>query len=187
MTAKKNDKGKPPMALISNVAMRGLADVLAFGAEKYQANGWRSGMEWSRYVSAAMRHIMAWNDGEDVDPESGLSHLDHAACCLMFLSEFEKTGNGTDDRYKKPMDFSEGLSGISPLKKKYGDSDGWVSYKQAVDGHLISSPNENGKTYFYSDVLVRGSQLMHSHKYSLAQYAETKAIRSCEFKEADGT
>ena len=40
------------------------------------------------------------NDGEDKDPESGLSHLAHAACCIMFLLEFEKTHPELDDRYK---------------------------------------------------------------------------------------
>jgi hypothetical protein len=47
-----------------------------------------------------MRHIMAFNDGEDKDPESGLSHLAHAACCIMFLLEFEKTHQELDDRFK---------------------------------------------------------------------------------------
>ena len=53
-----------------------------------------------RPLAAAMRHIMAFNDGEDKDPESGLSHLAHAACCIMFLLEFEKTHPELDDRYK---------------------------------------------------------------------------------------
>jgi len=43
---------------------------------------------------------MAFNDGEDKDPESGLSHLAHSLCCLMFLLEFEKTHPELDDRYK---------------------------------------------------------------------------------------
>jgi hypothetical protein len=48
-----------------------------------------------------MRHLHAFNDGEDKDPESGLSHLAHASCCLMFLLEFEKTHQELDDRYKE--------------------------------------------------------------------------------------
>jgi hypothetical protein len=74
--------------------------VLAFGAQKYAEHNWRNGFAWSRPLSAAMRHITAFNAGEDTDPESGLSHLAHAACCIMFLLEFEKTHPHLDDRYK---------------------------------------------------------------------------------------
>ena len=74
--------------------------MLKFGADKYHAHNWRDGFAWSRPLAAAMRHIMAFNDGEDKDPESGLSHLAHAACCIMFLLEFEKTHPELDDRYK---------------------------------------------------------------------------------------
>ena len=80
--------------------MNQTAAVLAFGAEKYAEHNWRKGFVWSRPLSAAMRHITAFNAGEDKDPESGLSHLAHAACCIMFLLEFEKTRKELDDRYK---------------------------------------------------------------------------------------
>jgi hypothetical protein len=56
-------------------------------------------MDWSRMVGAALRHIHAFNDGEDNDPESGLSHIDHALCCLMFLSNYQVTRTEFDDRY----------------------------------------------------------------------------------------
>lgn len=71
-----------------------------FGKRKYDAHNWRKGLAWSRPLSAAMRHIMAFNDGEDKDPESGLSHLGHAMACIMFLLEFEKTRPELDDRWK---------------------------------------------------------------------------------------
>ena len=99
-TALKFDDGKLPLHLLSTEAMNQTAAVLAFGAEKYAAHNWRKGFVWSRPLSAAMRHITAFNAGEDKDPESGLSHLAHAACCIMFLLEFEKTHKELDDRYK---------------------------------------------------------------------------------------
>jgi hypothetical protein len=80
--------------------MNQTAAVLKFGAQKYAEHNWRAGFAWSRPLSAAMRHITAFNAGEDKDPESGLSHLAHAACCIMFLLEFEKTHPHLDDRYK---------------------------------------------------------------------------------------
>ena len=99
-TALKFDSGKLPLHLLSTEAMNQTAAVLAFGAEKYAEHNWRKGFVWSRPLSAAMRHITAFNAGEDKDPESGLSHLAHAACCIMFLLEFEKTHQELDDRYK---------------------------------------------------------------------------------------
>lgn len=100
-TALKFDADKLPLNLLSTEAMNQTAAVLAFGAQKYAAHNWRKGFVWSRPLAAAMRHLTAFNDGEDKDPESGLSHLAHAACCIMFLLEFEKTHPELDDRYKQ--------------------------------------------------------------------------------------
>jgi hypothetical protein len=108
--AQKNDGGKPPMGLLDTFALVQIARVLAFGAQKYAAHNWRKGMEWSRMVDAMLRHILAWNDGEDNDPESGLSHLAHAGCCLMFLLNYELTHTEFDDRYRRavgPVDSPE--------------------------------------------------------------------------------
>lgn len=99
-TALKFDGDKLPLHLLSTEAMNQTAAVLKFGAQKYAEHNWRKGFAWSRPLSAAMRHITAFNAGEDTDPESGLSHLAHAACCIMFLLEFEKTHPHLDDRYK---------------------------------------------------------------------------------------
>jgi hypothetical protein len=99
-SAVKFDGEKLPLNLLSTEAMNQTAAVLKFGAQKYAEHNWRNGFVWSRPLAAAMRHITAFNDGEDRDPESGLSHLAHAACCIMFLLEFEKTHPELDDRYK---------------------------------------------------------------------------------------
>lgn len=100
-TALKFDQDKLPLNLLSTEAMNQTAAVLKFGAQKYAEHNWRKGFTWSRPLAAAMRHLTAFNDGEDKDPESGLSHLAHAACCIMFLLEFEKTHPELDDRYKQ--------------------------------------------------------------------------------------
>ena len=101
--AVKFDSEKVPMHLLSGEALKQTAAVLDFGQKKYAAHNWRGGFDWSRVLGAAMRHIHAFNDGEDCDPESGLSHLAHASCCIMFLLEFEKTHPELDDRYKEPQ------------------------------------------------------------------------------------
>lgn len=98
--ARKDDAAKPRTDLLSPDALMGLARVLAFGAEKYEENNWRKGLAWSRVIGAAQRHLLAFQAGEDVDPESGLPHVDHLLCCCMFLSEYQKRATGTDDRWR---------------------------------------------------------------------------------------
>lgn len=95
----KNDLGKPRLSLISSDFIEELGKVLTFGAEKYTANNWRGGFVWMRVMDAVLRHLFAWIRGEDLDPESGLSHLAHAVAGLMFLIEFQKRGTGKDDRF----------------------------------------------------------------------------------------
>lgn len=95
----KYDQGKPPVALVAPEYILGTAEVLGFGANKYAAGNWACGsFEASRLVSAMQRHVMAYMSGEDKDPESGLHHLYHASCCLMFLTAQMERGQLTDDR-----------------------------------------------------------------------------------------
>lgn len=97
----KFDGEKPRMDLLDPDALEGLAKVLTFGARKYAANNWRNGLEYSRLTAAIMRHLMAIQRGEDLDPESGLPHIDHLGCCWMFLSNLTKTRPDLDDRWSK--------------------------------------------------------------------------------------
>lgn len=99
-TGVKHDQEKPDMSLLSSVALRKVAEVMTFGKKKYSAHNWRGGIAYSRLIAACLRHITAYNGGEDKDPETGLSHLAHASCCLMMLLEFEETQPTLDDRYK---------------------------------------------------------------------------------------
>jgi hypothetical protein len=86
--------------LLPTAPIRAIAEVLTFGAKKYDAHNWRGGLEYSRLIGAAYRHLSAYNDGEDKDPETGLSHLAHLGCCVLFLLEQEAKGTGQDDRYR---------------------------------------------------------------------------------------
>lgn len=108
MEGKKNDQGKNRLELLPVLALEGLARVLTFGAQKYDDWNWAKGMKWSRLQGAALRHIFAFIRGENDDPESGLPHLDHAQCCISFLSQYQKAGLGTDDRFKQELKGAQG-------------------------------------------------------------------------------
>jgi hypothetical protein len=84
---RKDDAGKPQYELLPWLALAQVQAVLDYGAKKYAAHGWRAVKGRTRYLNAALRHIFAYARGEDNDPESGLPHLAHAACSVMFQLE----------------------------------------------------------------------------------------------------
>lgn len=90
MTGIKYDSAKPKMNLLPPKAIVEVAKVLTFGAQKYDAENWRKLDDLqNRYTAGALRHIFAHMDGEKLDPETGLSHMAHALCCLLFKLEIE--------------------------------------------------------------------------------------------------
>lgn len=98
----KRDNGKPNMCYIPYEALEEIAKVLDYGAIKYSPWNWKKGISFNRLLSATMRHLGQYNSGQDVDDETKISHLAHAACNLMFLLYFEKHRKDLDDRgFKK--------------------------------------------------------------------------------------
>lgn len=97
----KHDTDKPRTDLLDPLALEGIARVLSSGAKKYAAHNWRGGLHYSRLIGACLRHLFAIMRGEDTDPESGLPHVDHLGCSVMFLSNMLKTRPDLDDRWKK--------------------------------------------------------------------------------------
>ena len=95
----KFDQEKTRVELINYGFVEGIARVMTFGAQKYDAWNWSKGLSYSRCFGALLRHLFAWYRGEKNDPETGESHLYHAGCCLMFLASFEEWGRvDLDDR-----------------------------------------------------------------------------------------
>jgi hypothetical protein len=87
---RKFDGGKLQYGLLPPLALKAVVDVLTFGAEKYEPDNWKHVPDSKRrYFDAAQRHLWAWKEGEQIDPESGKHHLAHALCCLTFLYEHD--------------------------------------------------------------------------------------------------
>lgn len=92
-------KTKPPLHLIPPSAE--IAESMAFevGAAKYGPYNWREAtVAASVYMAAAKRHLAQWWDGNNIDPESGATHLAHARACLAILIDAESIGKLVDDR-----------------------------------------------------------------------------------------
>ena len=90
---------KPPLNLIPPAAEILESMVMGLGAEKYGAFNWRhEKIQASIYIAAIRRHLAQWHDGEDDDPESGMSHLAHARANLGILIDAITAGKVIDDR-----------------------------------------------------------------------------------------
>jgi hypothetical protein len=86
----KHDAGKPIFGAIPPFAELEVAKVMEFGCQKYSRGNWAvvDNLQ-ERYMDAALRHLNAVRRGERLDDESGLSHLAHAACCVLFMLDDE--------------------------------------------------------------------------------------------------
>lgn len=90
---------KPNLALIPSPSLVYAALALAQGAKKYGPYNWRDkAVEAMTYIAACERHLRAWQDGENLDPESRFPHLAHSLACLMILVDAEVLGNLIDNR-----------------------------------------------------------------------------------------
>lgn len=89
---RKFDGGKLQYGLLPPHALQDVVQVLTFGAEKYEIDNWKRVPDAKRrYFDAAQRHLWAYKAGEINDPETGVNHLAHAVCCLMFINDLDKT------------------------------------------------------------------------------------------------
>jgi Domain of unknown function (DUF5664) len=98
----KNDKGKPPLALIPPAALRETAKAFMGRDSNIELWNYKYGIEVTRTVSGAMRHISDFMDGVDIDAGSGAHSLGCAianlSMCLDTLTHYPEL----DNRFKRP-------------------------------------------------------------------------------------
>ena len=108
MSGIKYDDGKIRRSLLPWKQVEQIALVMTTGAIKYSPNNWKRVKPIKeRYFDAMQRHIHAWNCGEINDPETGLHHLAHAGCCLLFLMWGCMTGKIKRVKHKKVISKTE--------------------------------------------------------------------------------
>ena len=91
----KHDQDKLRWDLLPVEEIEEIVKVLTYGVKKYEANSWQlvpNAIE--RYYAALLRHIVDWRKGEDLDEESKLKHLSHAATNIIFLLYLTKGKDG---------------------------------------------------------------------------------------------
>ncbi len=95
---------KCPLHLIPPAASKQIAYAHKYGSDTYGAFNWRATTVCATtYIAAMLRHIDAFRDGEDTDPDSGLSHLAHVGANVNILLDAAACGVLVDDRFKKPL------------------------------------------------------------------------------------
>ncbi len=95
-------EGKAPLEYLLTTMFDGDARVHKIGADKYGQRNWRiDPIKASTYEAAILRHLKAWAEGEDKDPESGESHLYHIRACCAVVLDSELHGTLIDDRARQ--------------------------------------------------------------------------------------
>lgn len=98
-TGARFNTGKLKWSLVSWKALAPMVRVLMFGAEKYDDHNWKKGFKYTEVTESLQRHLNAFIEGENDDPESKLSHVGHILCNAMFLSYMSLFRKDMDDRY----------------------------------------------------------------------------------------
>ena len=119
---KKYDGEKPRLYLLPPRTLVEVGKVLTFGAAKYDEHNWKKlDNLQNRYTGAALRHIFAHMAGEELDPETGLDHLAHALCCLMFKLEAKlENGESKEEGLRESVSGEHRESNIS-LEQRLSD------------------------------------------------------------------
>lgn len=101
---------KNPLELVPPSLVFAVGEVFKKGAEKYAPRNWERGMKWSTVYGCLLRHVFKWASPfhSDIDEETGLNHLWHAACNVAMLIEYEKTCPNLDDRVKYDQEDQDG-------------------------------------------------------------------------------
>jgi len=91
----KLDSKKSNLAILFDTAkaLNKVADVMTYGTIKYDRKNWNKCDDTERYISASLRHISSYLQGNKLDDESSIEHLAHSICSLLFVLEMDLKPN----------------------------------------------------------------------------------------------
>ena len=105
---------KAPMSTVPAAVLAEVGVAMLEGASKYGRHNYRAaGVRSSVYYDATMRHLMAWWEGEDTDPDSGMSHITKAITSLVVLRDAMIQDMCTDDRPPRSAEFYARLNTLA--------------------------------------------------------------------------
>lgn len=159
------NEGKTRHDLLPSFAQEQYAKVMTAGAKKYESRNWEKGMAWSKVLASLKRHLLAIENGEDYDVETGVLHSAHVMTNAAFLTEYYKIYPQGDDRphsYLKIPKIGLDIDGVicdwfSGWRQKFGEPsrlrDGITSYKFSYSlGEQYKNMSEEETTEFYMNL-----------------------------------
>lgn len=96
--ADRYNEGKLQWSLVDYESLKPMVRVLMMGAKKYAPHNWKKGLPITEIFDSLQRHLIAFMSGENDDPESGISHLGHIMCNVMFMQHMMLNKPELDDR-----------------------------------------------------------------------------------------
>ena len=134
------------LGALDPLALLQVAQVAGYGGRKYERLNYMKGYAWSLSFDAMQRHLLHFWAGEDIDEESGLPHLAHAAWHCLALLAFAGNQLGTDDRYQPPCPSPDCilLEHDDPVHQDAGGA-----FLDGANGSLTLSFNSNSGTRNY--------------------------------------
>ena len=131
---------KVPFSTVSAPVIAEIGLAMLEGSRKYGRHNYRAiGVRASVYYDACLRHLTQWWEGEDIDPDSGLSHIVKAAACLVVLRDAMLLDKVADDR---PPKTKQGW--VQELNKKAAEI--IEKYPNALEPYTEQSVNERKTT-----------------------------------------
>lgn len=100
-TADRFNDGKVQLSYLPTKAQESEARVWMKGAKKYTRDNWKKGLPFLSVIDSMLRHVLAFKEGENNDPETGESHMGHVRCNAAMLIEFLESHPELDDRKPK--------------------------------------------------------------------------------------
>lgn len=145
---------KAPMSTVSAAVMAEIGVAMLEGAAKYGRHNYRAvGVRASVYYDATLRHLFSWWEGEDIDPDSGMSHITKAITSLVVLRDAMIQEKVEDDRAPSSPSFYPALNAASaaildrhgdkaPRHYTIADSNGMTEHAaREADARLIERSN----------------------------------------------
>lgn len=99
VTGGEKGKKRAQLGALDPISLWRVSEVAGFGDEKYERYNFAKGYDWSLSYDACMRHLLQFWAGQDLDEESELPHLAHAAWHCLALLTFSERSRGTDNRF----------------------------------------------------------------------------------------
>lgn len=162
----KIDTNKLRYDLLPWDAVSEIVKVHNHGAAKYEDRNWEGGMHYSRMWAAAIRHLVQFWSGEELDSKSGLPHLAHAGCMVLFLLSHTLRDIGTDDRpedecNQPDMTYDAGDMTVSTRSPEEQALLHACAYMAGNWGYTAAANGEDQRTFgaIYNDWLESGGEI----------------------------